>query len=390
MSLISAFSFSVSVDSMEKVLFDKFVLHNRIGHGSFGELYGGEDLQTHEKVAIKMEHYQTRPAQLYYEMKIYKVLNGGVGIPSLKWYGVQEQFNIMVIDLLGSSLEELFRKCSFRFSLKTVLMLADQMLERIQFIHRRGVIHRDVKPDNFVLGMGDSANILYMIDFGLARAYRNSKTGQHIPYKDSKPLTGTARYASINVHSGIEPSRRDDLESLAYVLIYFLRGDLPWQGVRIDSDSARVRAIGDVKERMDPDKLCAGLPEEFLWFLNEIRSLEFAQEPKYSLYREKFRELFLKCGFVYDYEFDWGKPGSGETRRFRFGNPAEAGREKPYMRQVTSIKTHIPTVKSSEASIFHMRPMQRQVRTQHDVTKFVRLSDWLDNGKNRLHLNNPK
>ena len=268
-------AFFKEIEQMERRLFNKFVLHNRIGHGSFGELYCGEDLQTHEKVAIKMEHYQTRPPQLYYEMKIYRVLNGGVGIPCLKWYGVQDQYNVMVIDLLDVSLEELFRKCSFRFSLKTVLMLADQMLERIQFIHCRGVIHRDVKPDNFVLGMGDNANLLYMIDFGLARSYRDSRTGEHIPYRDSRALTGTARYASVNVHAGIEPSRRDDLESLAYVLIYFMRGDLPWQSVRIDSESARLRVIGDVKERMAADKLCAGMPDEFLWFLNEVRSLEF-------------------------------------------------------------------------------------------------------------------
>lgn len=382
-------AFFKEIEQMERRLFNKFVLHNRIGHGSFGELYCGEDLQTHEKVAIKMEHYQTRPPQLYYEMKIYRVLNGGVGIPCLKWYGVQDQYNVMVIDLLDVSLEELFRKCSFRFSLKTVLMLADQMLERIQFIHCRGVIHRDVKPDNFVLGMGDNANLLYMIDFGLARSYRDSRTGEHIPYRDSRALTGTARYASVNVHAGIEPSRRDDLESLAYVLIYFMRGDLPWQSVRIDSESARLRVIGDVKERMAADKLCAGMPDEFLWFLNEVRSLEFAEEPKYSLYRSRFRELFIKSGFVYDYQYDWATTETGE-RRFRFGNPGEAGKREPYMQQLTSIKTHIPSVKWSGSERMPVKPKERQVRTQQGVTRFVRLSDWLDNGKNRLHLSNPK
>ena len=167
-----------------------------------------------------------------YEAKVYKALSGGVGIPFVRWYGTECDYNAMVIDLLGPSLEDLFNYCNRKFTYKTVLLLADQLICRIEYIHARCFIHRDIKPDNFLMGIGRRGSQVNVIDFGLAKKYRDPRTHLHIPYRENKNLTGTARYASVNTHLGIEQSRRDDLESLGYVLIYFCRGSLPWQGLK--------------------------------------------------------------------------------------------------------------------------------------------------------------
>lgn len=161
-----------------------------------------------------------------------------------RYFGREGDNSYLVIDLLGPSLEDLFLYCSRHFTTKTVLMLADQMISRVEFLHSKCYLHRDIKPDNFLMGMGRHFNRVFIIDFGLAKKYMCSKTKKHIPYRfvspdlittirDNKNLTGTARYASINTHIGIEQSRRDDLEALGYVLMYFIRGSLPWQGLKV-------------------------------------------------------------------------------------------------------------------------------------------------------------
>ena len=154
-------------------------------------------------------------------------------VPGLYYIGTDssvpnQQFHVMVMDMLGPSLEDLFQTCKRNFDLKTVLLIAHQMVKRIEKVHEERIIHRDIKPDNFLIGGTEQTkDSVYIIDFGLAKCYQNSE-GEHIPYKDGKNLTGTARYASINTHKGVEQSRRDDLETIGHVLLYLLKGSLPW------------------------------------------------------------------------------------------------------------------------------------------------------------------
>ncbi|KAF9617709.1 hypothetical protein IFM89_038209 [Coptis chinensis] len=290
---------------MEPRVGNKFRLGRKIGSGSFGEIYLGTNIQTNEEVAIKLENVKTKHPQLLYESKLYRILQGGTGIPNVRWFGVEGDYNVLVMDLLGPSLEDLFNFCSRKLSLKTVLMLADQMINRVEFVHTKSFLHRDIKPDNFLMGLGRRANQVYIIDFGLAKKYRDTSTHQHIPYRENKNLTGTARYASMNTHLGIEQSRRDDLESLGYVLMYFLRGSLPWQGLKAGTKKQKYEKISEKKVSTSIESLCRGYPTEFASYFHYCRSLRFDDKPDYAYLKRIFRDLFIREGFQFDYVFDW-------------------------------------------------------------------------------------
>ncbi|XP_042379903.1 casein kinase 1-like protein 1 isoform X2 [Zingiber officinale] len=280
----------------ELVVGNKYRLRRKIGSGSFGEVYLGTDIQTNEEIAIKLETVKTKHPLLLLESKLYKILQGGTGIPNVRWFGVEDNYNVLVMDLLGQNLEDLFNFCSRKLSLKTVLMLADQMINRVEFVHSKSFLHRDIKPGNFTMGHGRRANQVYIIDFGLAKWYRNASTHQHIPYRENKKLTGTTRYMTVNTHLGIEQSRRDDLESLGYVLMYFLRGSLPWQGLKAETRYQKYEKVGKSKATTSFEALCHGYPLEFASYFRYCRSLKFEEKPEYAYLKRLFRDLFIREG----------------------------------------------------------------------------------------------
>eukprot|EP00347_Sterkiella_histriomuscorum_P020683 403336876 len=307
-------------DPPEGVLVNhRFIIKNKIGRGSFGSIFKARDQQLGSDCALKMEMKNCKNPQVIYEARVYRTLQGGAGIPKLLWFGQEGDYNILAMDLLGTNLEDLMKECGGKVSLQSNLIIADVLVNhqllikkqiqfrRIEYMHNHNYIHRDIKPENFVIGFQRSKQgQVYVIDLGLAKKYRDGKSGLHIPQTSKLNLTGTARYASINAHLGFQQSRRDDLESIIYVLVYLINGQLPWQGVKAANRHEKQTQIMDMKMAIPENMLCQGLPQGFCDALLYIKGLDFEQKPNYDYIRNMFKEIYNKKHFPKtDFLYDW-------------------------------------------------------------------------------------
>ncbi|KAI9320318.1 casein kinase I [Zopfochytrium polystomum] len=341
-----------------------FKVGRKIGEGSFGVIYEGVNLLTNQPIAIKFEPRRSEAPQLRDEYKTYKILANCVGVPTAYYFGQEGLHNVLCIDLLGPSLEDMFDLCQRKFSVKTVCMVAKQMITRVQTLHERNLIYRDIKPDNFL--HPHPASQVYMVDFGMAKQYRDPKTKQHIPYREKKSLSGTARYMSINTHLGREQSRRDDLEALGHVFMYFLRGSLPWQGLKAATNKQKYEKIGEKKQSVPVKELGDGHPEEFSVYLKYARDLKFDEQPDYDHLRGLMNKVLARNGEIDDGVFDWmGKRNAQKRRSGRSVNGlALSGNSSSSNNNSNSPSRQTPSNRATSAPRLHpiraSRPSSRE------------------------------
>jgi serine/threonine protein kinase len=313
--------------NQETIFNDCYLAKKKISSGSFGVVYFGIDLRTNESVAIKIEKIDGNDdmKSVLKEASILSLLSDVKGVPKLYWAGSKGPVDVMVISLLGKDLTS-YLKIFKKFSLKTVVMLGEQLINILESVHNRGVVHRDLKPENILMGKGEYNNQTYLVDFGISKVYRDSN-GVHIPYRDKKSFIGTTRYASLSAHDGIEISRKDDLESLLYVLIFLAKGNLPWQNLKV-TENEKTRKVGEMKTKMSAEDLCKELPEEFVKFLNYVKNLSFKQNPDYVFLKGLFNKIAENNNFKLDYVWDWGLPIKFENNKI-IGNSQKRDSLKP-------------------------------------------------------------
>ena len=304
-------------------LFKKYKVKKKLGEGAFGDVYMGSCIENNELVAIKVEQRKILKPLLETEAFFLYSLKG-LGIPEVLSFGRLKQYNVLVEPLLDKSLFDLFVERRKKLPLEDICLISKQIIDRIQWVHSKYIVHRDIKPDNFLIGRKDP-NIIYLIDFGLSKKYKSSKTGKHIRFSFTGKLTGTVRFASANALRGGEQSRRDDLESIGYMIIYFMRGKLPWQGVTGNKKMERYLKIYKMKKNVTPEDLCKSLPKEMTEFMRYVKHLEFEQDPNYNYLRGLFNSILRKITGTNDkLIFSWIKladlphlknPANPATRR---------------------------------------------------------------------------
>lgn len=287
-------------------------MDKKIAAGSFGTLFLGRHISTKKTVAIKAERKDCSYPQLHREYKFYQILAGATGIPTVYSFveapqQSKDKYHTMVMDLLGPTVEDVLQACGGSFSLKTTCMVSMQLLDRLEFIHSKGLLYRDVKSENFLLGQYKQPNhkFVHIIDFGLSKEYINPITKEHVPFNVKKGSVGTPRYMSIHALQHHEQGRRDDLEAMSYLFLYLYAGRLPWQGLPGSTFAEKCKRILEKKLKLTVDEVCEDAPTEFARFMKYARSLEFEEKPDYDYCRQLFGGLMKKNDLEYDDIYDW-------------------------------------------------------------------------------------
>ena len=303
--------FDMDTEEFFKINDDYTILLNRkIGSGSFGQIYQCLNKKTNEIVACKIESINELKPQLYHESKIMILMKNCTGFPTCYDFIITDQDKILIMDYLGPNLDVIMNKLPSdennmkKFTIKTSLMIMIQGIERLKNLHEKGIIHRDIKPENFVIGPKKKERLIYLIDFGLSKKISNDKLLPSI--KADRNIIGTMRYISMNTHQGYEQGRRDDLESLFYIIIYFIKGELPWQNIKSKTRAEKYTKIFEIKKMVTENgELIDGLPLEMGKILEYILGLNFIEKPNYLMMKNVIELILNKLNFSNDLQFDW-------------------------------------------------------------------------------------
>ena len=292
-----------------QTIFNKYKLIRKLGQGSFGSIYQAQSKCSNKYYAVKLEEMRQNQFVLEEESIFISYLNCP-RIPKLKTFGYSGSLIILVMELLGDSLDKIFDKLpSRKMSIRCVCNIAYQLLMIFEIIHNCNIIHRDIKPANVAIGFEGKSKFIYLLDFGLSKKYRSSKTKKHFPFVQGNKLIGNARYSSINALDGGTQSRRDDLESLGYLLLYLLLGRLPWQGHISHSKEDKYYKIREIKKNTTPEELCQGLPPQIQEYVEYTRNLEYETDPDYNYLKNLFLTILKHYNWEFDYYYDWDQVG---------------------------------------------------------------------------------
>ena len=299
-----------SDDSQEylinQILFNKYKILQKIGKGSFGHVYTCQSIYSHKLYAIKLEPIK-RSNFLEEESLILTYLNTP-RIPKVKLFGYSGVYMVLIMELLGPSLEQLLNNLSNKkMSLRCVCNIAYQLISILETIHNNNIIHQDLKPSNINIGINNKNKFLYLIDFGLAKKYRSNSTKKHYPFESGLKLIGNARFSSLNSLMGGSQSRRDDLESLGYILIFLCKGKLPWQGKLSYSKEDKYYKIKEIKKNTRPEELCKNLPIQFEEYIKYTKNLKYEEDPDYNYLKKLFITVLKNNNWEFDYYYDWDK-----------------------------------------------------------------------------------
>ena len=286
-----------------KLIFGKYSIKKLIAKGTFGEVYLGTNIYNNKEYALKIELMKNGESYLKQETFILFSIKGP-GIPSVISFGVSDHYHILVENLLGQSIYDIWLNKKKKLNIKDTAMFAIQALERIECVHSKNYLHRDIKPGNFLVGNPDKSQI-YLIDFGNARKYRSSKTGKHLPFIKNNKVFGTALFLSSNNLKGIEQTRKDELESLGLVFIYLSTGTLPWAKIKYKSMEQALEKINDIKSKISNQELCKGMPKEMYEYMNYVTNLNYKDNPNYTYLRELFLNILENIGEKNDLMFSW-------------------------------------------------------------------------------------